>query len=329
MPRSIKKFFTVLFFLSLCYPLYLGYKYYQRCTYLPVRYPFICGNAFRHASDHFFDQPCKMRILLTGKSFNPKQVQDGDIVFIKNHPAYLKKFFANVHPHINAKYILLSHQGDMGTPGAFSHYLNDEKIIAWCSCNVATPNNPKMVALPLGVIGILQHKLPWNCEDILGKILIDIKKDRIKKTNLFYFNVSICTNPTERGKPLDILRNQKFCTTTSRKPYEQYLREMATFKFVISPHGTGLDCYRTWEALMLGCIPVVKTSVLDPLYKDLPVLIVNAWEEITEEFLNKKYDEMASKNYKLEKLSIDYWIEVINACKFRNILKTQELDYVK
>ena len=41
------------------------------------------------------------------------------------------------------------------------------------------------------------------------------------------------------------------------------------FAFVICPHGGGLDCHRNWEALCLGCIPIVKTSKIDNLYKDL------------------------------------------------------------
>ena len=57
------------------------------------------------------------------------------------------------------------------------------------------------------------------------------------------------------------------------------------YAFVLSPHGNGLDCHRTWEALCLGCIPIVKTSAIDYLYEDLPVLIVKEWFDITKEIL--------------------------------------------
>jgi hypothetical protein len=50
---------------------------------------------------------------------------------------------------------------------------------------------------------------------------------------------------------------------------------------VISPHGNALDCYRTWEALLMGCIPIVKRSPIDYLYADLPVAIVDEWSQIT------------------------------------------------
>ena len=57
------------------------------------------------------------------------------------------------------------------------------------------------------------------------------------------------------------------------------------YVFSISPHGNGLDCYRTWEDLILGCIVIIKTSSLDSLYEGLPVVIVKDWSEITEKTL--------------------------------------------
>ena len=66
-----------------------------------------------------------------------------------------------------------------------------------------------------------------------------------------------------------------------------YLKEMAQCKFTFSPRGFGIDCYRTWEALLVGSIPVIKSSHLDFMYEGLPVLIVNDWQVINEDFLNK------------------------------------------
>ena len=45
----------------------------------------------------------------------------------------------------------------------------------------------------------------------------------------------------------------------------------------MSPQGNGLDCHRTWEALILKTIPIVRTSSLDPLYEGLPVVVVHEW----------------------------------------------------
>jgi hypothetical protein len=81
-------------------------------------------------------------------------------------------------------------------------------------------------------------------------------------------------------------------------------RLVSTFKYVVSPHGNGIDCHRTWEALALGCIPIVKTSVLDPLFKGLPVLIVKDWSDISSILL----DTFVPETYAMEKLSMEYWL---------------------
>jgi hypothetical protein len=80
---------------------------------------------------------------------------------------------------------------------------------------------------------------------------------------------------------------------------------MVRYKYVLSPHGNGLDCHRTWEALALGCIPIVKTSPLDPLFDGLPVLIVQDWSHITKQLLAENITGS------MEKLSMEYWIDKI------------------
>lgn len=51
--------------------------------------------------------------------------------------------------------------------------------------------------------------------------------------------------------------------------------------FVPSPAGNGLDCHRTWEALYLGCVPVVlaKEFCGDDSW---PVLVVQNWQDLAE-----------------------------------------------
>ena len=90
-------------------------------------------------------------------------------------------------------------------------------------------------------------------------------------------------------------------------------KNMISCAFVLSPLGNGLDCHRTWEALVLGCIPIVKTSVLDPLYHDLPVLIVENWFDVTEELLKATLIFFRNKPFNYKKLTLQYWVNVIKS----------------
>ncbi len=83
------------------------------------------------------------------------------------------------------------------------------------------------------------------------------------------------------------------------------------YAFVLSPHGNGLDCHRTWEALVLGCIPVVKTSPLDPLYAGLPVLIVQDWSRVTKTLLTETIAQFKNKTFQMEKLKLAHWVNQI------------------
>ena len=75
------------------------------------------------------------------------------------------------------------------------------------------------------------------------------------------------------------------------------------YAFVISPPGNGLDCHRTWEALVLGCIPVVVRTgtLLDELYESLSALLVDNYS-ITETDLEK-----ASCSGSSTSLTLKYW----------------------
>ena len=88
---------------------------------------------------------------------------------------------------------------------------------------------------------------------------------------------------------------------------------MIKYKYVISPHGNGLDCHRTWESLALGCIPIIKTSPLDRMFEGLPVLIVKNWSDITQELLNT-----FEPSGNLDKLRLNYWNELLG--KYKNVV---------
>uniref|UniRef100_A0A7S3AY15 Exostosin GT47 domain-containing protein n=1 Tax=Haptolina ericina TaxID=156174 RepID=A0A7S3AY15_9EUKA len=85
---------------------------------------------------------------------------------------------------------------------------------------------------------------------------------------------------------------------------------MGQHRFVLSPRGNGLDAHRTWEALLVGAIPIVRSSKLNPLYDNLPILIVKDWNDVTPRLLRDFYKEVQSKLslYHYERLFADYWI---------------------
>lgn len=82
----------------------------------------------------------------------------------------------------------------------------------------------------------------------------------------------------------------------------EYYAQIARHRFTLSPEGFGPDCYRTWESLYLGSIPIVLRSVAMGPFAELPILFVDDYSEVTEPFLEAAWERMSARSYDLTKL---------------------------
>ena len=91
--------------------------------------------------------------------------------------------------------------------------------------------------------------------------------------------------------------------------------------FSLSLVGNGFDCHRTWESLILGNIVLLQSSPLDPLFIDLPVIIIKDFSEITEQNLEKwalRYsDAFTNPDYR-KKLTTAHWLFKIKNSGLQN-----------
>lgn len=95
----------------------------------------------------------------------------------------------------------------------------------------------------------------------------------------------------------------------------EYYEKIAEYKFVASPEGNGIDCHRTWEAMLLKSVPILIRNITTEFFESigLPVLLINNWDEVAgmdEVFLENKYKELESK-FSSPALYMNYWIELI------------------
>lgn len=264
----------------------------------PSSYPYVSGDTFRSFSDFIFDE--------TDRSLNPAEIGEGQVVFVKTD--YLEEFFNLCHPQIKYPYVLVTHNSDWGIPGSYTNYLNDSKLLAWFGQNMEGCH-PKLHPIPIGIANqYVQHGDLSTLEEI---------RKTVEKVNrrpiLLYMNFQTATYPQERKKVHSLFSDKPFCSVMQTTDFRSYLVDLSRSKFVLSPRGNGLDCHRTWEALLMGAIPIVKSSSLDPLFKDLPVLIVKDWNVINESFLLRQWVRMSLNKYNNEKLFADYWFSVIKS----------------
>ena len=110
----------------------------------------------------------------------------------------------------------------------------------------------------------------------------------------------------------------KIGMTQKRNPFCGTLELFAKYKFIVSPAGHGIDCFRTWEAMLLGAVVILRIDAdiaYRELFAGLPAIILDKWEQLTETFLQEAYqhhEKMVETNgYRLERLTSTYWRELI------------------
>ena len=100
---------------------------------------------------------------------------------------------------------------------------------------------------------------------------------------------------------------QKWITCYSSSDVNEYYRVLSEARFVLCPRGVGIDTHRVYETLLLGSYPIVKSSPLDWIYRDLPVLLVDDWKEVTISLLEETYRRFQTMTFHYSKLYMKYW----------------------
>lgn len=174
-------------------------------------------------------------------------------------------------------------------------------------------HDSRILPLPIGL-----ERKRWFGHINKQEKLFNMMRQDIPRDKLAYLNVNPQTNHKSRIPLINAMLNNDWCTKENRTngaDYDNYLNQLKTHKFVFSPEGNGIDCHRTWEALYLGAIPIVERSVSTEYFsRFIPMLIVDRWELITEELLNKTYEVVNDMSFfwNWDALKISYWKDIIS-----------------
>lgn len=233
----------------------------------------------------------------------------GESIYI--HPTALTNFINNYLPNVQFPFVLYSGDSDTTVQDNVREQaniiLNNPLLLRWYSQNCTEPSD-KLKQLPIGLDfhTLETRNVFWGPKQTLQQQLDDIceiKSISVQKKSKCYSNFHFLINSHDRYDVItQVPKNLVFYEPQKLNRIVSW-RNMINYKYVLSPHGNGLDCHRTWEALVLGCIPIMKTSALDPMFDGLPVLIVKKWSDITQELL-----DTFNPQTNLEKLNTIYWI---------------------
>ena len=255
----------------------------------------ICGTYFKHQ--------CRTRISdyidERTPAFDFKEVEEGYENYVFCKPEFLQLLYDSKLLE-DGPFTLVTHNSDINFSQEYVEAVLElfPEIDHWYTQNLLW-KHPKVSPIP---IGIANPKWSHGNQDRFKKIM----KEHTEKDNLYYANFNISTNPPERiycYKQLAIEPPTDYPNAVSIKDHdefvnnsqEDYLRKISKSFFTVSPDGNGKDCHKTWEALYMKSIPIVKRWYGAERFKKLgiPMLIIDDWSEFKGLELNKElYNEV-------------------------------------
>jgi len=263
--------------------------------------------------------------ITTLKGYDFSKIKNGSTVYITGSaiPAFVETMKT-----ISYKIILVSGDCDESiykdvfpSEEDFLRFIEGEKIIHWFSQNCTT-NHPKVSKIPIGLDyhTISTKETSWGPKSTpkeQEKMLKDIKEKsrpfdsrKISAYSNFQFNIGGVFGNERHLAIKDIPKDCVFYET-NKLSREDTWKNQTEYAFVVSPSGNGLDCHRTWEALCIGCIPIIKSSPLNELFEDLPVYIVDSWADISMGNLQRIVEEFKNKKFNYDKLKLSFWMNKI------------------
>lgn len=212
---------------------------------------------------------------------------------------------------VNKQVIVITHSADVPADKTLYDTM-PETVIKWFAQNV-THVGEKLHGLPIGIEN--PQRISFHHQDKQAKLLAKMAEPRPYK-NLLYLNCSVWTRRDERTECYKQLAGKPWVTTVTNPnifDFDGYIDNIHGHKFVACPRENGIDTHRTWESLYLEAIPIERESVANSFWKNLPILFVNEWSEVTEELLHHTFDKIMKMEWNLEKLEFPYWEKLIRS----------------
>ena len=251
------------------------------------------------------------------------RVEDGDSLYVCTTavPTFSHVFL----PRLTKNITLVTGDADESVPDIASAevILSSPYIVRWYAQN-CIGNHPKLRHMP---IGMDYHTLSAGNYPAWGPQRTPVDQDNdihsLRESSLHFsererkcyttFHFQLGRGDRHEAY-ISIPKELVYYEPTPVTRAESHAKQ-ANYAFVVSPYGGGPDCHRTWEALALGCIPIVKSCGLDPLFADLPVLLVKSWGDVTQELLDKTVEEFKGRTFNNDKLTLAYWVNDIRNLK--------------
>jgi len=310
------KYFLLFILVGLIYFIYRAHHSRGQCLFLTRKF-------LRDISDYDIDEDHNrlLRDIRTG-NIRENALVASQPETIDKLPGYLKGITKDIN------LLLMSHN----THGSDKSFKRTDVIDHPYVRNIFSENwydvkDPKVTQIPIGIsykdiyqrslqddLVSISSSMPHNRDKPLRVLCNAHKNTYAKPASGYRDDRKVMMSLLKDSHIIDFCEDEHdFSEDKLRRTWKKH----KGYAFELSPSGNGLDCHRTYEAIILNTIPIVRTNTLDRIYidHDLPVVIVDEWSEVTPGNLKIWHDKYKSYFTKttMDKMKSDYWIEYIKS----------------
>jgi hypothetical protein len=262
----------------------------------PSSAPFLSGDSFRALAHHVYENGALKNVRpVGGHGVHP-------VVFVTSSEA--RDFFQRGCGGMNRPFVLVTNNGDENI-GCEHLEMLDRRVVHWFAHNLLA-HHERATGIPMGLENARLH-----CNGIVRDfVILRQQLASIDKVPRVLSGFTVGNNFEERSMALSALRGCSVATHLERVNGREYRQRLAAHMFVASPPGNGFDCHRTWEALYLHVVPVVRRNPFFDQFPGLPLLQLNEWRDLesySERELADYYASVAAGFNTLPMLWLDYW----------------------
>lgn len=266
----------------------------ERLNRRPSSAPFISGDTFRACADAIWEG--------TGPAIDWRRLQPGSLIFCESDK--VADFDEVVLSHLDVPVTLALGNSDQNHDASIRELMRHGNVSRVFAQNLLQ-GAPGLEVLPIGL------ENAWRTNHGMIRGFASRGRERWRRESRVMWTFSVGTNPSERSRAAASLRQCQMATALGPISPSRHRAALRTFSFVASPPGNGLDTHRTWEAMYLGCVPIVLRSFMTERYAELglPVWVIDSFDELQavgERELEQRYSILRPQ-FDSKVLWFDYW----------------------
>lgn len=241
------------------------------------------------------------------------------------HVTALRHFARWALPKIDTSFVLVTGDADPSVSAegvgekVLQKILNHPHLIRWHAQNLAL-DHPKVSPM---AIGLDYHTIAGNrrpewgpsasprAQEEVLHLVRALSPDLSQRRVQGYCNWHFAIGNGDRAEVIKALPEASCYYEPDQVARTASWRRNSGFFFTMSPRGVGMDCHRTWEAILLGSVPVIPDLPINSLFDTLPVVIVQDWQTVTPAFLAAERERILDEEFDFAPVLLETWRRVL------------------